>query len=337
MLQRWTRRAIVAALEEDPDSHNDPDSAIVFLRQQKPTQPRTRHWAGMRPTQASKVVGYLDPDYPAVLKAIPDPPLVLEMLGNTSLLARPNVAVVGARRCTRVGAEIAERFARELGAAGVVITSGLALGIDGAAHRGALASPTGTIACLGSGIAQIYPTSHARLAEQIGAAEGLVISEYAATVSPRPYHFPERNRLISGLSNGVLLVEAGEKSGSLITARLALEQGREVFAIPGPINNPTSRGCHRLIRQGAELVSDSGQILESLGIEPISTPTAPIHGLSGEQAYLVKLVSGFAVQFDQLVELTGWPEDLLFVELSQLELTGIVRQASDGYIATSLL
>ncbi len=293
----------------------------------------------MRPTPATQVVGYLDPEYPALLKVIPDPPLVLELFGNTALLGRASVSVVGARRCTLAGAEIAQKFAQEMGRAGVVITSGLAIGVDGAAHRGALTSSTGTIACLGSGIEQIYPKSHARLAEQICAADGLIISEYAATVLPRPYHFPERNRLISGLSNGVLLVEAGEKSGSLITARLALEQGRDVFVVPGPINSPVSRGCHRLIRQGAELVTESSQILESLGIEAVAnavSPPLPTNSLSGDQAYLVKLVSGFAIRFDQLVELTGWSEDRLMMELARLELTGIVRRASDGYIATSL-
>lgn len=300
---------------------------------------RSSHWAGMRPTSATQVVGYLDAEYPAVLKAIPDPPLVLELFGNTALLGRPNVSVVGARRCTQAGAEIAQKFAQELGRAGIVITSGLAIGVDGAAHRGALASSTGTIACLGSGIEQIYPKSHARLADQICAADGLIISEYAAPVLPRPYHFPERNRLISGLSNGVLLVEAGEKSGSLITARLALEQGRDVFVVPGPINSPVSRGCHRLIRQGAELVTEASQILESLGIAPVASVGSRVHptnNLSGDQAYLVKLLSGFAVEFDRLVELTGWSEDRLMMELARLELTGIVRRASDGYIATSL-
>lgn len=301
------------------------------------------YWAGAGKSPASRVIGYFDEQYPQALRAIPDPPLVLELRGNQDLVGLPSIAIVGARRCTRAGMETAERFASELGQAGLVINSGLALGIDGAAHRGALAAGAGTLACLGSGLAQIYPRAHWRLAERIIESGGLLISEYAASVKPRPHQFPERNRLISGLSNGVLLVEAGERSGSLITARFALEQGREVFALPGPIASPLSRGCHGLIRQGAELVMDTGQILEGLGLEGLgetsiskSEPTVSVgKKVSRDHAYLLHFLVGQVRTVDELLAVTAWPQDRLMTELGLMELDGIVRRESDGYIARS--
>lgn len=307
-------------------------------RSKPPEGGRTGHyWAGSLPSPADRVIGYFDESYPQTLRAIPDPPLVLEMRGNLALLGAPSIAIVGARRCTRAGLDIAERFARELGEAGLAINSGLALGVDGAAHRGALAAGAGTIACLGSGLADVYPRAHARLGEQVVESGGLLISEYAAPIKPRPHQFPERNRLISGLSNGVLLVEAGERSGSLITARLALEQGREVFALPGPIASPVSRGCHVLIRQGAELVMNTCQILNSLGLVPADSHAAvrSTPPMSDEHAYLLGLLAGQALEVDELVRLTGWGPDRLMTQLGMMELDGIVRRSSDGYIARS--
>ena len=351
LLMGHSRRRILAELELCsgnfekvaqrllPQNRDKARSANKFSQRSGPLH----YWAGAGRSPADRVVGYFDEQYPEALRAIPDPPLVLELRGNQDLVGAPSIAIVGARRCTRQGMETAERFASELGQAGLVINSGLALGVDGAAHRGALAAGAGTLACLGSGHAQIYPRAHWRLAERIVDSGGLLISEYAASVKPRPHQFPERNRLISGLSNGVLLVEAGERSGSLITARLALEQGREVFALPGPIASPLSRGCHGLIRQGAELVMDTGQILEGLGLEGLTEksitkskpPFSARKQVSQDHAYLLNFLFEQARTVDELLALTAWPQDRLMTELSLMELDGIVRRQSDGYIARS--
>jgi len=203
-----------------------------------------------------------DSDYPALLRVLPDAPTYLHLRGRRELLGRAALAIVGSRRPTPSGRANAQAFAASLGRAGLIIVSGLALGIDGAAHEGAL--DTGTIAVLATGPDVIYPREHLELAHRL-LENGLLISEQAPGTGPRSGLFPRRNRLISGLSLGVLVVEAALQSGSLITARLALEQGREVFAIPGSIHSPLSRGPHSLIRQGAKLVETSQDILEELG------------------------------------------------------------------------
>ena len=188
----------------------------------------------------------LDAGYPDWLRTIPDPPLVLFGLGRRSALDQQMVAIVGARRCTTTGRSMAFELAKGLAENGCNIVSGLAVGIDAAAHRGALAAQGGTTtAVLGAGFGNLYPKQNTQLAQQLLAAGGLLVSEYPTEVAPRPYHFPERNRIISGLSELTVLVEASEKSGSLITARLALEQGRDVCAVPGPPTSPLSGGCHR--------------------------------------------------------------------------------------------
>ncbi len=205
---------------------------------------------------------WTDSDYPPLLRHIPDPPPLLFIRGQRACLSQPMLAIVGSRSATTTGVVTAEAFARSLGEAGLIISSGLALGIDAAAHRGALVS--GTVAVLGTGADQIYPRANLQLAHQI-VTHGLLISEQAPETGPRSGLFPRRNRIISGLSLGVLIVEAAENSGSLITARLAMEQGREVFAVPGSIHSPLSRGPHRLIRDGAKLVESAEDILSELG------------------------------------------------------------------------
>jgi DNA processing protein len=203
--------------------------------------------------------------YPALLRHIPDPPPLLYARGDTGVLLRPTVAMVGARRCSRSGVEVAGMLARDLAGCGLTVISGLARGIDTAAHRAAL--PGGvTVAVVGSGLLRIYPPENRALAAAILEGGGLLLSEYPPLAECRAYHFPERNRLISGLALGVIVVEAGEQSGSLITARMALEQGREVCAVPGPVTHPASRGCHRLLRQGAALVECAEHVLEALGM-----------------------------------------------------------------------
>lgn len=223
-----------------------------------------------------------DPDYPAALLECPDPPPVLFAWGRRDALALPSLAIVGSRSCTQQGRENAEAFAQSLAGAGLTIVSGLAVGIDSAAHRGALlaaeqGAAASTIAVVGTGIDVIYPSSNRALTDAIR-ARGLVLSEFALGTPGLAHNFPRRNRIIAGLTRGVLVVEAALRSGSLITARLAAELGREVLAIPGSIHSPTARGCHRLIRDGAKLVESAQDVLEELRVSPragsIATPAA---------------------------------------------------------------
>lgn len=211
------------------------------------------------------VLGLDDAAYPTLLREIHRPPSALFISGDQALLGMPQIAIVGSRNATPGGAENAHRFAEYLAAHGFCITSGLAEGIDAAAHRGALAGGGKTIAVCGTGLDEVYPRRHAALAAEIVAAGGALVSEFAPGTPVRRDNFPRRNRIISGLSLGTLVVEAGQTSGALITARHATEQGREVFAIPGSIHNPLSRGCHRLIRNGAKLVETAADIVEELG------------------------------------------------------------------------
>ena len=205
-----------------------------------------------------------DSNYPRMLAEIPDPPAVLFVKGNIEYLSLPQVAVVGARKSTVQGKQLAHEFAEQLAMLGFGISSGLALGIDAAAHQGAMAVGGYTNAIMGSGIDQMYPAEHESLAKQIVSAGGSLVSEFLPLSRPRVTHFPQRNRIIAGLSLGVLVVEAGTRSGSLITARLAVEQGREVFAVPGSLMSPLSAGCNQLIRDGATLVTCPEQIVAEL-------------------------------------------------------------------------
>ena len=209
------------------------------------------------------IVTLADPEYPQALLEIPDPPTLLYVRGRTDILNRPAVAIVGSRNPTQQGILNAENFAVSLSESGLVIVSGLALGIDAAAHRGALAARGNTIAFIGTGIDRIYPARNQELAHEIG-MRGAILSEFPIGTPVIAANFPRRNRMISGISCGVLVVEAATESGSLITARLAVEQGRDVFAIPGSIHSPQSKGCHKLIKQGAKLVEAAQDILEEL-------------------------------------------------------------------------
>jgi len=222
---------------------------------------RSRAWLA---ASDRRLVTFGDEHYPPRLAELPDAPLALWVQGaNVALLSGPQLAIVGSRSPTSGGRDNAEAFARYLAQSGLTITSGLAIGIDGAGHRGALHELGGTIAVLGGGLDSIYPRVHADLATAI-AERGLLVSEYPPGVEPRKQHFPQRNRIIAGLALGTLVVEATRRSGSLITARFAMEYGREVFAIPGSIHNPLAHGCHRLIRDGAKLVEEAADILVEL-------------------------------------------------------------------------
>ena len=222
-------------------------------------------------------------DFPPQLENIPQPPAVLFVVGDASLLLYPQVAIVGARGASAAGLAHARAFARALADAGFAITSGMADGIDGAAHTAALDAGAKTLAVIGTGADRVYPRKHHALARRI-AAHGVLVSEFPPGTPARPDHFPRRNRIISGLALGTLVIEAGLRSGSLITARLAAEQGREVFALPGSIHNPLARGCHRLIRDGARLVETATEIVETL------TPAARM--LGGELAARLDAVGG---------------------------------------------
>ncbi|WCM19965.1 DNA-processing protein DprA [Paraburkholderia bryophila] len=240
-----------------------------------------------RDLPGNQVVMLDDPAYPPALLTMPDPPPLLYIKGRLDLLHTRAVALVGSRSATPQGVEDAERFARALSAAGVTIVSGLALGIDGAAHRGALQGVGGTVAVIGTGADLVYPSAHHALARQI-AVQGAILSEWPLGTPARAANFPQRNRLIAGLVSGVVIVEAAMRSGSLITARLANEMGRDIFALPGSIHAPLSRGCHRMIKQGARLVETPDEILEDLGFTQRPAvkagSAASLHTLFGESA-----------------------------------------------------
>ncbi|WP_019584256.1 DNA-processing protein DprA [Thioalkalivibrio sp. ALE16] len=278
-----------------------------------------------------------DPDYPPLLAELPDPPPVLYLNGARELLRSPQVGIVGSREATPQGERLATEFARELAGAGLTVTSGLARGIDGAAHEGALAAPGGrTIAVVATGPDRIYPAQHRRLAHRI-ADHGLVVSLWPTDTRPLARNFPQRNRVISGLSLATLVVEAALKSGSLITARLAAEQGRQVYAVPGSVLSPTSRGCHRLIRDGAQLVESAEEILDDLadwlGVAPDAPPAAAEPAsdpLDPEQERVLNAMGFDPVPLETLRERTKLTIEQLSSMLVLLELHGRVAALDHG-------
>ncbi len=280
------------------------------------------------------VIGISEADYPALLRQISDPPLVLYTAGDHSLLACHGLAIVGSRNPTPIGREIAHGIARQLSAGGAVVVSGLATGIDGAAHYGALEARGSTVAVCATGLDLVYPRCHTALADRI-CRDGLLISEYPPGTGVRRYHFPHRNRLISGLTLGTLIVEAASRSGSLITARLAAEQGRDVFAVPGSIHSPLSRGPHLLIRDGARLVESINDIyaeLPSLGHAGLNENRSPEPVI--ERALLLEAVDYVPTTIDQIIERSGLTITEICAMLIQKELLGEVRSCPGGYIRT---
>jgi DNA processing protein len=308
----------------------------------------TLRWLdGTTPQVPRDVVALGDARYPALLLETADPPLLLFTLGRAELLASAGIAIVGSRSATAQGMDNAREFARFLSERRLTVVSGLAMGIDGAAHEGALAGPGSTVAFVGTGLDRVYPRRHDALMLRI-AEQGLVASEYPLGSRALPINFPRRNRLIAGITRGTLVVEAALGSGSLITARMALDCGREVFAIPGSIHAPQSRGCHRLIQQGAKLVETGADVLDELrppspeggrraalspgrpslfAQRPDDTPEPP-----GPDAALRAALGHDPVTFDVLSARTGMPSDQLAARLLDMELAGLIERLPGGLV-----
>jgi len=289
------------------------------------------------------VVAYSQDDYPELLTQIPGPPLLLYVNGNVDSLHLPSLAIIGSRNPTRGGVRNAVEFSRHLSQRGFSIVSGLAEGIDTAAHRGALDAGGKTVAVLGHGVDRVYPASNFELAHSISEG-GALVSEYPLGARPLRWHFPERNRLISGLCLGTLVIEAARRSGSLITARLASEQGREVFALPGSIHNPLARGCHKLIRQGAKLVETAADILGELRpltghllqtTKESTSPDYPESNADEDYAELRSILSHDPITIDELEGQSGLTIEQLSSMLLILELHGEVESLSGGRYALS--
>nr|WP_251650848.1 DNA-processing protein DprA [Aeromonas dhakensis] len=278
-----------------------------------------------------------DPAYPPLLKEIPAAPLLLYCRGNLAALSVPQLAMVGTRHPTYAGKDNAARLCSELVACGLAITSGLALGIDGICHQQALTNGGITLAVLGSGLDSLYPKRHQGLAEQILAQDGVLISELVPDKGPQAEHFPRRNRIISGLSLGTLVVEAAEQSGSLITARYALEQGRDVFAVPGAPQNGQALGCNKLIQQGAKLVLNAADIVEELpGFCALSHQGTDMseqqHNSELPYADLLDNVDYETTSVDTVAERTQLPVEVVLGRLVELELAGAVMAVAGGYV-----
>jgi DNA processing protein len=303
-------------------------SAMISAATQAAVQALGRA-GGMEP------VAWFDARYPALLNCIQDPPPVLWVRGNLPVLARPAVAVIGSRAATGYALAVGARLAAELVARSIVVVSGLARGVDSSAHRGALNAEGSTVAVLGSGLDKVYPPEHAQLADQI-AATGAVISELGPGAAPLPEHFPLRNRIISGISLAVVVVEASEKSGSLITARCALEQGRDVCAVPGSVLTGRNRGSHSLLKDGAKVVETADDILEELGWPSAAIGVDPTCKLLNTDPLLSRLEPGEEYELDELVEASGTPASRLLVRLTELELMGHVTAVRPGCFARVL-
>lgn len=340
-----TARKLLAAFGLPEQVFAQPEAAQVAvvgpaLAQQLQSPPEgwtalwdtTRQWLEQAPGR-HHVVALGDPDYPQALLETDDPPLLFYLLGQRAALSHPHkVAMVGSRNPTPQGADNARRFAQALAQADVCIVSGLALGVDGAAHEGALEGGGTTLAVVGTGLDRVYPKRHLALAHRI-AEHGALLSEYPLGTPPLSPNFPKRNRIIAGLSQGTLVVEAALQSGSLITARLAAEQGREVFAIPGSIHAPQSKGCHALIRQGAKLVESAQDVLEDLRLS--TAPAHPVHESAGAHAphpdqALLDALGYDPTGLDALQARTGLDTPTLQARLLELELDGRLRRLPGG-------
>jgi DNA processing protein len=309
-----------------------PEQAGRLCRRSAPVP---RAWHEWLDGETHRLIVFGSADYPAQLGEIADAPLALWVDGqHPALMHEPQLAIVGSRHPTGNGLQSAAEFATELSRAGITITSGLARGIDAAGHRGALAGPSGTIAVLGCGIDRIYPSSHRVLADSIR-RDGLIVSEYGPTVPVRAFRFPQRNRIIAALSLGTFVVEATRRSGSLITASLAADYGREVFAMPGSIHNPLSRGCHKLLRDGAKLVESTLDLLVEIApqlcAEPSEFTESDARATTRElPAALAKHLDFSPITFDALASATGLTAGELSSMLLHLEIQGKIEALPGG-------
>jgi DNA processing protein len=327
-------------------SGDRPERLLESLAELYPPDERPGRLASLRRRAAAAVaaaaagtivpIGWSDERYPPELAAIYDPPAVTWIRGNTQVFGAPAVAIVGSRAGSPYALAVAERLAGELASRGVLVVSGLARGVDSAAHRGALAASGQTVAVLGSGVDVIYPREHASLADEI-VGQGALLSELVPSTPPHPRFFPWRNRIISGLSRAVVVVEAGEKSGSLITARCALEQGREVLAVPGGILTGRNRGGHALLRDGAKIVESVDDILDELGdgLNPDRGAATSEAGSTGGRKrpadpVLDCLQPGESTDLDTISARSGLPVPRLLPRLFELEMAGQVRRAGGG-------
>ena len=342
LLPRVSARALVALLKSFGEPTQVLAASPAMLAEVVPAETAAAIARGPDPVALEQTLTWLresghslvawdDPAYPRALLTITDPPPVLYFHGRSELLNRPALAIVGSRNATAQGRETAEAFAKALSDAGLTIVSGLALGIDTAAHRGGLTGAGSSVAVVGTGIDRIYPASNRDLAHRL-AREGGVLSEFALGTPPLPGNFPRRNRLISGLARGVLVVEATLASGSLITARFAVDQNRDVFAIPGSIHSPFSKGSHRLIKDGAKLVESAQDVLEELGMGSsgvAQSPTAP-GAIGGDTARVLTALGYDPAGIDALTVRCGLPADVVSVALVELELAGDIAGLPGG-------
>jgi DNA processing protein len=329
---------LIASSDEARQSAGVPAAARAYLKSPAGAPTRMEHAWIKSPHH--HVVAFTDPRYPASLRALEGRPMVLYVAGNPEVLNDPQLSIVGSRNPTPAGRDTAFDFAESLAARGLAITSGLAVGIDSAAHRGALAAQGITLAVLGNGIDSIYPRSNQSLSEQIR-FKGALISEFPLGTPPRRENFPQRNRIIAALSLGTLVVEAARRSGSLITARFAGDQNRELFAVPGSIHNPLSRGCHELIRQGAKLTETVADILSELNFSAFFEAA---RGTAGSLGWAAELEAGMdkehkilldalgfdPADLDMLVVRTGFKAEAVSSMMLILELEGHVQAAPGG-------
>jgi DNA processing protein len=340
--KRLPQRALYTLLAELRDPQAVLDASPALLARHVPAEiaaavrapiPAAEIDATMRwlDDPAHHLVAWDDTDYPRALLDLGHAPPVVFLLGRRDLLNRPALAIVGSRNATPQGRATAREFAHALAETGLTIVSGLALGIDAAAHEGALGSAASTVAIIGTGPDRVYPARNRELARRI-ADTGAIITEFVPGTPPRKENFPRRNRLISGFARGVLVVEATLSSGSLITARWAGEQGRDVFAIPGSIHSPFARGCHKLIRDGAKLVETAEDVLVELGLgaKTPPDPRAPLAPATGDEAWLLASLGYDPVTIDALVERAGQPADVIAAGLVRLQLEGLVAALPGG-------
>lgn len=328
LLRAFGEPAAVLAATPAQLAHAVPDAVAARLARPLDADlvARTHAWLD---EPGHDLVAWDDDAYPQALLPLGHSPPALYVVGRRELLNAPSFAIVGSRSATAQGKDNARAFARTLSDAGLTIVSGLALGIDGAAHEGGLEGRASTLAVVGTGLDRVYPARHRALAHDI-AARGCIVSEFPPGTPPREMNFPRRNRLISGLARGVLVVEAAHRSGSLVTARYAGDYGREVFAIPGSIHSPLSKGCHKLIKEGAKLVETAGDILEEMGLAErgAGLQTGPEAPMSGNA--VLSALGGDPVDVDTLIARTGWPADEVLAALTELELAGAAAPLPGG-------